>query len=62
MSKETNKRKVVSFNIREQRLKENCKCKGEKNKCECTTTKPKVRNTHRDFLFGRITKEEYNKE
>ena len=62
MSKETNKTKFVSLNIREQRLKENCKCDGERSKCQCSSRNKVERNNHRDFLFGRITEQEYNKE
>ncbi len=57
--------KWKSLNIREQRLKENCKCgkyNPESTACKCSTTKSSKRNTHRDFLFGRITEQEYNKE
>lgn len=51
--------KWKSLNIREQRLKENCKCGGN---CQCSKRNKVERNTHRDFLFGRITEEEYKKE
>lgn len=55
--------KYVTLNIREQRLKENCKCgkyNPQSSNCKCQETKKKKRNAHRDFLFGNITSREYD--
>lgn len=50
--------KYVTLNIREQRLKENCKCgkyNPQSSNCKCGN---KNKNPFRDFLFGNISKEE----
>ena len=55
--------KYVTLNIREQRLKENCKCgkyNPQSSNCKCNETKKSKRNAHRDFLFGNITSREYD--
>ena len=55
--------KYVTLNIREQRLKENCKCgkyNPQSSNGKCNETKKNKRNAHRDFLFGNITSREYD--
>ena len=55
--------KYVTLNIREQRLKENCKCgkyNPQSSNCKGNETKKNKRNAHRDFLFGNITSREYD--
>ena len=55
--------KYVTLNIREQRLKENCKCgkyNPQSSNCKCNESKKNKKNAHRDFLFGNITSREYD--